>query len=986
MSEYDQIRQIRRQRGKEARDRVLSGRSGQSTRQSSSSEYDFIRNRTIESVAPPTTEPAPASRTTMNLPVMDVRTSTLARQAAAVEPPKPLPGRDIPVVGPILRGLDWIASNPVSEAIAEYTVPDAPILKNGEYVPVSNARAEFLQRSGQAPATGVSKVIGQIAAPFAVPGAGLGAGTGLYRASGEALDTVAPRIGQTLGGRVGREAALGVSTGAPLAAGVELSQGSNDLSQAGVQSAIGGALGVAIGAATPLVGRGIQALRDRRNVPTSTLDQGTVSSELRPILPESELTQIADEGLSRLAPETNPNIVSFDPRSPIQQTSNRNVRNQLSNERGLMNTMLESDRLTPEVRTGVEQSPTRRYEPITNQTTVNSANQRLSRGIDEAEAFALGGRGGMDAEQVATGFRLIDEFQRTGQVQRAVTMVERLAERLTEAGRTVQAASLWNRLTPEGALIAAQRKVQKINSELPKGSQQLKIDENTANDIMQAAGAIQRSGASQERAANVINIMDRLRAGESITDADRQAVADFIKDAQQFVKPNKTRNPRPAQPPREMKDKRVSDNVIDFLKRQEEAAKERLRAKGVTISSNPLDQWADYAIIGASKLAQLGVRGAVKFADWSAEMIRDFGEQIRPHLLDIYEKSVESLGSNVKQISQKVYQSASKSSSKLSEEQQEINQLTKELADKVKAAIEKSKTGNVVDDELQEIRNLSDELADLMPEREPTPPEKRFLQAVKSLSKKLSGVESPKATPDQSVKEVQKLLTTITKIADEGRPKSPKVEIDTASIEGLGYQLMERTKPRLISKEEKIAESFLKKNSIRLSENDIDSIRNLAQQVSELSGDAKRIASQDLQELLNKFEQVGVGKKLAAGQYIFMLLNPVTQIRNIVGNEIMYRLERLSRTLATPIDFGVSKLTGKDRQVTFLSGPLSWQNFFAPAQDYWRGLIEGGRAGWRGINPDGLTTAYDISGQSFRSKLNPMTYLEKNTRCGHERF
>ncbi|GCL71808.1 hypothetical protein PN4B1_17130 [Paenibacillus naphthalenovorans] len=309
MSEYDQIRQNRRQRGKEARERVLSGRSGQSTRQSSSSEYDFIRNRTIEPVAPPTTEPAPASRTTMNLPVMDVRTSTLARQAAAVEPPKPLPGRDIPVVGPILRGLDWIASNPVSEAIAEYTVPDAPILKNGEYVPGSNARAEFLQRSGQAPATGVSKVIGQIAAPFAVPGAGLGAGTGLYRAGGEALDTVAPRLGQTLGGRVGREAALGVSTGVPLAAGVELSQGSNDLSQAGVQAAIGGALGGAIGAATPLVGRGIQAARNSSSLRSSVndfskrvnADRPTVSTSEGPSYDGLNLTSRADEAPS--APE-----------------------------------------------------------------------------------------------------------------------------------------------------------------------------------------------------------------------------------------------------------------------------------------------------------------------------------------------------------------------------------------------------------------------------------------------------------------------------------------------------------------------------------------------------------------------------------------------------------------------------------------------------------------------------------------------------------
>jgi hypothetical protein len=262
----------------------------------------------------------------------------------------------------------------------------------------------------------------------------------------------------------------------------------------------------------------------------------------------------------------------------------------------------------------------------------------------------------------------------------------------------------------------------------------------------------------------------------------------------------------------------------------EKAAMERIKARRNRLSSTPFDEWADYAIVGASKL----VKGGVKFADWSTDMVKTFGEEIKPHLNAIYEKAQEQLSINTKRISQE-----------------------------------------------------------------------RITQA------------------------------------------------------------------------ERIAESYLKKNETKLSTNDIDFVRNIAKNVSELSGDAQRAASQDLQAVLNGFERAGVGQKLSSAQYISMLLNPKTQIRNVVGNELLYRIERIQRIMSTPVDFAWSKLTGKDRQITFMRGPMSWDNFFSPTWTFLKGLKEGAAAGARGVNPDGLTTAYDISGQAFKSKLNPLTYLEK---------
>lgn len=499
-------------------------------------------------------------------------------------------------------------------------------------------------------------------------------------------------------------------------------------------------------------------------------------------------------------------------------------------ERGFVQTLEESGKLTPEVQARMSESEKRGYEQITNIETVNSANTRIEKlGIDRAEAQLLG-KTKFKADDVATGMRLIQQLQDAGQVERAVSIVEKVAKQLTEAGQTVQAASIWNRLTPEGALLATQRKVNRINESLLTGQKEVKITPEQAQNITDAAGAIQSAGASKERAGTVMEIMDRVRKGGEITAADKQTLADFVSDARRFIKTTDARPPRPANVPKEMQDIRVRDRVTSFLESQEQAAKERLRAKGIQISSNPLDVWADYAYIGALKLA----KGAIKFADFGEQMIKDFGEDVRPHLRNLYEKSQEILNQSTKKINEQV-----------------------------------------------------------------------------------------------------------------------------------------------ISQAERVAESFIKQKGNQLSPDDVNLIRDMSQKVSSLADKERRVASQDLQALVQSFEKAGVGRKLATAQYISMLLNPLTQIRNVVGNEMMYRLERMAKLIGTPIDIAASKITGGPRTISFKSGPSIWDDFFKPAKDYWVSLPKGARAGARGVSPEGLTTKYEIQGQAFRSKYNPLTYMEK---------
>lgn len=164
-------------------------------------------------------------------------------------------------VGIIKRDLDYVASNPVSEAVSEYTQPDAPMIgkrEDGTYgnIEGTNARQDFLQRSGQAPAEGAAKIAGQVIAPFFVPGAQLGTGTALSDTAGGVLNRFAPRL-QGAGQVAAREAIAGAAVGA----GSEFAQGKAAPTQAVITGALGAAGGAVLGGGAAAAGNAFRNSR-----------------------------------------------------------------------------------------------------------------------------------------------------------------------------------------------------------------------------------------------------------------------------------------------------------------------------------------------------------------------------------------------------------------------------------------------------------------------------------------------------------------------------------------------------------------------------------------------------------------------------------------------------------------------------------------------------------------------------------------------------
>ncbi|MCF2718045.1 hypothetical protein LWE69_12795 [Paenibacillus sp. UKAQ_18] len=484
-------------------------------------------------------------------------------------------------------------------------------------------------------------------------------------------------------------------------------------------------------------------------------------------------------------------------------------------ERGFASTLRQSEKTPAEFAERLDST----YRPITNAETVQQANRRLTEDVRQATNYVLDDSR-FTAEKAATAQRLIDHYNQQKNYEMAVNIANKVAEEATNAGQSIQALSLFERLTPEGVLVRAQKLANSVNEKLPTKAEKVKITDDMAAKMTDLAETTQRMTGVKGLANDVVDILKRAKAGEKLDDIEIDQLSRFVKESKQFVKESSRKaNPTPPRRPPAMKDQRVRDNVVKFLDAQEEAAKERLRARGIQISSTPLDVWGDYAVIGAAKMG----KGTIKFADWSEAMVKELGEGIRPSLEGLYARSKEAFELSAKKVSQ-----------------------------------------------------------------------------------------------------------------------------DT------------------ISRAEKLTEKIIREKN--LTDNEAESLLVLARKVSGLSGEAKRIASQDLQVILQSLDKPGLLKKISSAQTIAQLLNPKTQVRNVLGNELFYRVERLNKFVATPIDIARSKITGGQRYVTFRTNNQG---------QFWKNWMEGSKAGWNGVNINGLQTQYDLAGQAFRGKYNPLTYLEK---------
>jgi hypothetical protein len=131
-------------------------------------------------------------------------------------------------------------------------------------------------------------------------------------------------------------------------------------------------------------------------------------------------------------------------------------------QRKFIQTVKESPTTEEGLRGGVANVKPQEYVVQPNKASLSKAQKRINKSPEEAETYVKSDAP-LSAEKGATFVSLIEKNQAEGNFSKAVELTVSYDMQLREAGRFVQAASIWNKLTPEGFLKWAQKEINKVN-------------------------------------------------------------------------------------------------------------------------------------------------------------------------------------------------------------------------------------------------------------------------------------------------------------------------------------------------------------------------------------------------------------------------------------------------------------------------------------------------------------------------------------------
>lgn len=165
-------------------------------------------------------------------------------------------------------------------------------------------------------------------------------------------------------------------------------------------------------------------------------------------------------------------------------------------ERQFITTVKESAKTAKPVKQMVEGQ----YIPKPNDTLSRQAKQLIKQDISEARNVALQGS---DDVSVATANELIAHYSAQGDFQSAAEIANQVAPKLTELGRAVQAASLYDKLSPQGI-------VKYAGSILNKAGQ--KLDPADSKRLYKMAEKIAKMPQGTQRAMKTASLLDEVSA------------------------------------------------------------------------------------------------------------------------------------------------------------------------------------------------------------------------------------------------------------------------------------------------------------------------------------------------------------------------------------------------------------------------------------------------------------------------------------------
>lgn len=929
--------------------------------------------------------------------------------------------RRLPVIGSVLKGLDWVASNPISKAIAEYTVPDAPDIDpnapafSGATLPETNARRDFLESTGQEPATGVSKFVGQAAAPFFVPGAQLGTGTALSNTAGGILSKYAPRL-EGVGLGAAREGLAGV----PIGFASEYAQGEGGLGQAAVSGAAGGALGGVLGGSAPAAAKGLSKLAEKYsgskigdvlakyfpiadNPSPQVEGQASEPLALPPASRESRLAAARER--SNLAPGTEPVTPTIDVPANALPEGNYTRPTRLkvdSNPDNVLDHVME--RIRPEVESIIT-PPQRRdllIEYIQKHTDIPKE-EIWNLPMQDLNELGQHVRNGIDLPKIATETAAKHGYDLPKLLDREVPSVSsKVAQDAQSRTYGVYPETLPTVKRPDSFNISggarAAAPVESVGFTRPRGNATPKA--GRVQEPPQLTGRNQTAPIIPR--AEVRNVANKPKPNElgfaqtvRQSDSTSPTIKQRLEDAPMIG--NRTTNAADEERARKLIErngihgatndllakKKISsvDNFVaqELLKHYQEVGDidSFLSVLNKTAREN---RFMGQAIQALSKWGKLDSEGAALLANKivnrgksAAESVDLTPEQLKPVTAATTKVGTANNTRNLADEVMKIVSNKANGEALTQEEQAVIQQFKNQVNEVNSAAKSFLPKAKNVDDTIKRVSEIKpkDRTRDQVTNYLDAKAEKarKRLAAQRNLGFAATSKGNPAV--DYAIIGAAKIAKGVVKMADftESMIKEYgsgiKPIINEVYNRSVNIFRRENGLPT-IEELDRVVNAAIKRSSLTADE--AYKMKSWANEIGFMSDKFKVEATQDMQLALRRLNPPTLGQKVSSLQASAQLLSIPTLLRNVLGNELFNVQEKFNKLLAVPIDYALSKLTG-ERHLVFKTNNQ---------EQYWRNYGNGTAGGWKGVSPNGQLSASDIYPEAFGEK-NPLKYLVKLT-------
>lgn len=182
------------------------------------------------------------------------------------------------------------------------------------------------------------------------------------------------------------------------------------------------------------------------------------------------------------------------------------IQKKLKEMRFASNSIMKSNVIPEEMKAKIA-SNMPKYEPITNKETWAKATDEVKANYDDAFNKWKSTNEVKTADDTALGQALMVDAIKKGDTKTANEIAYELSERLTKAGQTVQAASILQRLTPDGMLTYINRNLQRASKDLGlKGADKLKLTDNEAKDIVDRMNRLREMADGRAKDIEFANI------------------------------------------------------------------------------------------------------------------------------------------------------------------------------------------------------------------------------------------------------------------------------------------------------------------------------------------------------------------------------------------------------------------------------------------------------------------------------------------------